>query len=128
MSVCFVNLKATCFVLFFFFTHTFGLREVQSYFYFPHNSCSKSFHMYQPRTFCHSSTTDSAFGSDVHYKLHVAEAHPAAPVHSRGQWSSKIEFLLAVAGQIIGLGNVWRFPYLCYKNGGGEFKMSVDWR
>nr|XP_046239525.1 sodium- and chloride-dependent GABA transporter 2-like [Scatophagus argus] len=39
----------------------------------------------------------------------------------REQWGNKIEFILAVAGHIIGLGNVWRFPYLCYKNGGGVF-------
>ncbi|XP_057203805.1 sodium- and chloride-dependent GABA transporter 2-like [Triplophysa rosa] len=42
-------------------------------------------------------------------------------IEERGYWGSKTEFLLAVAGIVIGLGNVWRFPYLCYKNGGGAF-------
>ncbi|XP_070830094.1 sodium- and chloride-dependent GABA transporter 2-like [Chaetodon trifascialis] len=39
----------------------------------------------------------------------------------RGQWASKAEYILVVAGSVVGLGNVWRFPYLCYKNGGGAF-------
>ncbi|KAK0156254.1 Sodium- and chloride-dependent GABA transporter 2 [Merluccius polli] len=42
-------------------------------------------------------------------------------IEERGHWASKTEFLLAVAGNVVGLGNVWRFPYLCYKNGGGAF-------
>jgi NSS family neurotransmitter:Na+ symporter len=39
----------------------------------------------------------------------------------RGQWSSKTGFILAAAGSAIGLGNIWRFPYVVGQNGGAAF-------
>ena len=42
-------------------------------------------------------------------------------MQERGKWSSKFGFILAAAGSAIGLGNIWRFPYVTGSNGGGAF-------
>ena len=40
---------------------------------------------------------------------------------SHGQWSSRLAFILAASGSAVGLGNIWKFPYMAGENGGGAF-------
>lgn len=63
-----------------------------------------------------STPTDTATLSSDGLKTEVIE---------REVWTNKIDFLLACIGFSVGLGNVWRFPFLCYRNGGGELTLLL---
>lgn len=45
----------------------------------------------------------------------------------RDMWGNQCEFFLSCLGYAVGFGNVWRFPYLAYKNGGGEETLIWHW-
>ena len=45
---------------------------------------------------------------------------------SRDEWGNSLQFFFTVLGFCVGLGNIWRFPYLCQANGGGECLISLQ--
>lgn len=61
---------------------------------------------------CSETQLAAAHGSDAAGTSDDDDDRPA--------WDSKVQYVLAQVGFSVGLGNVWRFPYLCHQNGGGE--------
>lgn len=43
------------------------------------------------------------------------------------KWNSNMNFLLAMIGSAVGLGNIWRFPYVAYTNGGGAIILPTSY-
>lgn len=55
----------------------------------------------------------------IHYKSIIHKLFQA--VIEESEWGGRLEFLMACIATSVGLGNVWRFPFTAYENGGGAF-------
>ena len=57
--------------------------------------------------------------------VHIKEVTAEEKLEPRDKWSNRFQFLFGRVGFSVGLGNVWRFPYLCYRDGGGKRLSAV---
>mmetsp|Transcript_31567 Transcript_31567/g.100964 ORF Transcript_31567/g.100964 Transcript_31567/m.100964 type:complete len:674 (-) Transcript_31567:32-2053(-) len=74
----------------------------------------------------HSSEESSALKSDIELgsfslKRLLSDKTFHDPKEDTELWTSRITYILAAVGSAVGLGNIWRFPFLCYRNGGATF-------
>uniref|UniRef100_A0A8C2D0K0 Transporter n=1 Tax=Cyprinus carpio TaxID=7962 RepID=A0A8C2D0K0_CYPCA len=76
-----------------------------------------------------SSHTDGSVLAESRSDVALVSADEEGSAGAHGQeddrpaWDSKLQYVLAQVGFSVGLGNVWRFPYLCHQNGGGAFML-----
>ena len=51
----------------------------------------------------------------------MSDTNSETKITQHGQWSSRWMFVMAATGSAVGLGNIWKFPYMTGKSGGGAF-------
>ncbi len=63
----------------------------------------------------------AATNADLRIIMLSNQAADGKRLSLHGHWSSRMAFVLAVTGSAVGLGNIWKFPYIAGQNGGGAF-------
>ena len=74
-------------------------------------------------TYCTNTTLCNLtiFDQNNNVYIHIISSFIKGRKEMKEHWNSRMAFIMAAIGSAIGLGNVWRFPFVCYQNGGGAF-------